>query len=360
VGGAVQSASGASSTVNGATGAASSAVNAAKASANQASTNTFGTTAGSALGGNSLPVQSDLAAAAAAGKSFSEIGVKGADDGVFSAEDYFNAKVGLGNLSGTGLSETLSGISGFTDCNGDKNIDVRFDGMYIPPSDRQTPDIDADYLYFYQGYNWDGSASIPGSPPRFPTADQGFATYLAYYNSDEVQAITGQRVEFSGTDTVGSGTPPVFVTRNVDIYNIATGNFVGSTTASMSSGSCSLGDPTCPTEPPVSYLWPISDTFQMVNQKYDSATGAVLRSATFAANRRDPNVSAGFAGETSNMTLCFGSGRMANIQANNLGGNIVREVSAVDGTQVGYARIYDSQNVLVGYSDSAGLANYLP
>ncbi len=226
--------------------------------------------------------------------------------------------------------------------------------MFRPPPGYSSADEIIPYEGWQLGYNWTNSGPLGPSP--LPSAEQSALDYIAYYNSDEVKALTGEYVVI--TSLVPEVIPPDYAL-TVTTYLVSDDSVVGTATSGIHRHSCTPGDANCPTTAPSSYLWPISDTIQLVQDKFSS--DVVKSAVTFAANPRDPNVPLNLAGQQSIMDLYYdGDTRMGRIEPNNIGGSIISEINPTTKAYVGIARVYDNNGALKAYTDSAGIASYQP
>ena len=263
--------------------------------------------------------------------------VKASTDGVQSALNYFN---GVGN---DGIGDTLSGISGFKNLAGTKNVDLRLDGTYVSPKGF-TPggayDIGNDYIGFIQGYRWyDGDT-------YYPTGEQALMSYFSKnWPSWEISSyymISSIRIHADGIET----TPP---------------NYGHPVAGEIQATACILGDASCLVSAPSRDWWPTSDTIQLSQNRF--VAQSLIPSATgFSTHPRDArNTPPDLAGIQSTIELTFSGGtRNAKIEPNNIGGSIISEINPATKAYIGTSRIYDGNGMLAAYADSTTVANYRP
>lgn len=320
-------------------------VNAAAAAATKAALQSV---AESASRERSDKATGDATNAALDGKSLSGDRIKSADDGTFDAEEYFD-NASAGALEGADIGQRLSALTGFKNLNGNKNVNVRFDGMYVPPLGYSDVDDNAGWV---QGFLWHASGIPAPTVPDGATAPEAVGEYLNYLN-----VLGGGADTFDYTDLVvdnNAGT----MTFTILITNVATGITTENTGGTGSRSACTLGTLACPiTEP---YYWPRSDTVQLSQNKY-VAQGLVPYASGFSAHPRDPNAPTDLAGVQSRMELTFALGtRSALIEPNNLGGSTISEIDPVTKDYIGQIRVYDAAGILAAYADSGTIANYAP
>lgn len=267
--------------------------------------------------------------------------IDSSDDDSFDAADYFD------NIS-TGANK-LAELTGFKNLNGDKNVNVRFDGRFVPPLGYSDVDDNAGWV---QGFKWHASGIPAPTVPDGATAPEAVGNYLAYLN-----ALGGGADTFDYSNLVvdnNTGT----MTYTILITNVSTGITTENTGGTGSRSACTLGSEACPiTEP---YFWPRSDTVQLGQNKF--VPQSLIPSATgFSAHPRDPNAPLDLAGTQSRIELTFDLGtRNALIEPNNLGGSTISEINPTTKAYIGSSRIYNAEGVLAAYADSGTLANYAP
>lgn len=257
-------------------------------------------------------------------------------------DESFSGIGGLGDYS----SGFLKRMTGLTDCDTGKELDIRFDGTFLPPDTWEDDGTPPAYAKWEQGTMWRGSSV--GQPDRATAQkaaeaardESGDVTYTLVQNITDplpFPHVGGTvRIVFTFED------PSTHLTVDYYAYDI----------------TCNPGiyDDACPIENPYEVKWPEDNIMQLsfqdtkfVKSGYESEADLVAR---FTDNKH------------SVVTFCFDGGtRFGTIASTNEGGYMIYEspsqgsIAVKSGTIV---RVFNSKGQISAYTDAGGIAAYNP
>lgn len=332
------------------------------------------------------PEGSDELEEAAIEEALSTIGAMGGEQGKVSADDLLNeivnpgmpgtveaatlaalAKLGAENGAGTQSGGgRVTEITGLKDCTTDtgQTFSVRFDGNYTPPSGLGDPDnpdptnTGWDSAYFWTGTNFAGSSQ--GSS-MYEAGNNQMQGTVGYVSPGQYQ-ITA--VRYVGTNyLIGTST----ANYNYEYYadwgtgHINTGWVSG--TINVSRSACTgEGNPsvycTLTEDTRLSFVpWSNEDFNFQLSRVIGADAGAQLR-GQFAPIKNDTSVPHKYRPPRSTVVACTEGGAHIEITTLSDGGFAFYETSG--GTPTGTIRLFNADGSVKGFTDAAGLINYLP
>ncbi len=253
-------------------------------------------------------------------------------------------------------------LNGLEDCDlGDgKEISLRFDGMFSPPSTWESAD---------------GELITADTPPPDTSYTAGQVWYanigIGFYGQsfDALMAdiVDRSAINFTYECTNGGGGFILGPARQ--------GGFVFLTFTAKAIGDLALGgsiigfDPAlhsnryeqvscigatgqkavvCAIVEAPDAMWPSSDHYQLARNS----------SGQFVSHPSDPNVATKYTTPRSSLSLCTTGGKNVDIVPTSDGGFAFYETSS--GAPTGIIQLYNADGTKKGYTDTAGLAGYLP
>lgn len=250
-------------------------------------------------------------------------------DNVYDAEDLIDGTGGLdiGDSVYNGIGDrfvysggTLSGLSGLTDCDSGKSLDLRFDGLATPPEGWDTPNEPSSEAYetWTQGIEYydEDAPSVARATADLVASAQAIYPYLR----DVVNPGPGVYAFWYASTPEGLG----------DFQYI-----------SVLARSCTVGDSSsCPL------------VFNRIHEA-DGVQQLLRQGGKFVSSPHEPEadrVTSYQDNQHSSIDACFGTGRKLRITPTASGGYLIGELDG-DSNMTGVIRVFDSNNKLRAYTD---------
>lgn len=234
---------------------------------------------------------------------------------------------------------TVNAFKDMTDCDTSKDIDIRMDGLFLPPTgwvDADTPGLAPPTEQWVQGINW------------FTTSPIITTAHIAEDIKTSILAAIPSGYTLT-SEALEEPLPGVFRWRF--IFDKPSNPQL---TYFAQKDTCVVGvDPYCPTDDPTGWAtqnWPDDSKMQLVWQD-----------GKFVVHDREPPndiVPAYTDNQHSQIDFCFGIGRTGTIAPTRTGGFALFETSG--GSTTGIVTIFGSDRKVKAYTSGAGLDAYLP